>query len=314
MKSLNILFLGASKRVSLIERFIQSSIELGIKLAIYSCEKELDFYPISHLATILKGPKFISNDFQRWLKETIKNQDIHIIIPNMDSATVALSEYALSNNAKNVWPVVSSYELCYCLNNKKLANKFFLDNNLPIPSNRQHFFPKIAKPLYGFGSKGILILENEKEYKSLFEKNSASQYVIQDYINGQETTVDFYMSPKKGLIGYVLRDRKEVSDGEVMVCTTRQPDRIEEELIKKITNIAGWVGCITIQYIRDQIGNLYLLEINPRFGGGATCSIEAGLGMPNYILCEYLNLNFESPKSLKSLKMTRARRDFFHGI
>lgn len=38
----------------------------------------------------------------------------------------------------------------------------------------------------------------------------------------------------------------------------------------------GAIGPLTIQFFKDKNGNVYLLEINPRFGGGVPLSFEAG--------------------------------------
>src|SRR6185503_4531648 len=102
------------------------------------------------------------------------------------------------------------------------------------------------------------------------------------------------------------RDRIEVSDGEVMVCRTRSPRPEEELLISRIGEIPGWQGCITLQYVTDSHGSLYVIEINPRFGGGATCAIEAGLDMSSYILLEHLNTELPQPGRIRHLIMSRA--------
>lgn len=313
-KTINILFLGAAKRTSLLEDFYKSANELNIPINVFSCEKNMDFCAISHLAKILEGPKFSDNSFQNWLDETIKKHNINIVIPNMDSATVALSKFKESHkDLKNCWCVVSSYDLCEKMNNKQLSEKFFNDNNIPTYTNTNGIFPKILKDKLGFGGKGQFIVNNEEEYRELLKKIDIKNYIIQDYIKGRETSTDFYVSPKNGLIGYVLRDRLEVSDGEVMNCITRYPEDKEKQLIENIAKINGWEGCITLQYIKDKNENIRVVEINPRFGGGATCAIACGLDMPTYILSEFMGLDFTIGK-IKNLKMVRSRRDFFMEI
>lgn len=311
MKKLEILFLGAAKRTSLLERFVEAGSSLDVELGFNSCEKDDNFCPISHLAKIIPGPKFASPEFQKYLAETIDSNQIDIIIPTMDSATVALSKFTTNQPNAKYWPVVSDYQLCLKCEDKKLSEEFFEEQSLPTPPNTKGVFPKILKPKNGFGSKGVVVVKNQEEYDQVVSKNPTN-YVVQDFIKGVETTVDFYVSPKKGLLGYVLRDRLEVSDGEVMICRTRPATPAEAEVIEKVAAFLGWVGCITLQYIKNEAGKVFVLEINPRFGGGATASIEAGLEMPKYLLAEYLGLDFNKPKQLKQLIMTRSRRDFFH--
>ncbi len=315
MTDLNVLFLGASKRVSLLERFCDSSRFLGINLNIFSCEKNSDFYPISHLATVIGGPDFLSEGFPKYLESCLERYKINIVIPNMDSAAVALSRFKHlhKNQEKNVYFAVSDKSLCEVMYNKTAAGEFFHSHGISAPCNTPGRFPKIVKPVNGFGSKGIVRAANDIDLNSNKEYRDVSKYLIQDLIIGQETTLDFYVSPVKGLVGYVLRDRLEVSDGEVMVCTTRLPTSQESELVAKLSSIPGWEGCITAQYIRNNDG-INIVEVNPRFGGGATCSIEAGLNMPLFILSDYLGKDYQIPLKINNIKMTRARRDFFHEI
>ncbi len=314
-RSLTLLLLGASKRVSLAERFLNSARAMGIELEIFSCEKDAGFYPISQYAHILAGPKFTDEaQLQQWLEKTATEKEIDIILPHMDSATVALSRFAERRTAPRPWAVVSSPELCEAMEDKIKADRFFREHGIPTPDNKTGRYPKIAKPAQGFGSKGIVKLNNEQEEQRFRSINNSQDYLIQDFIEGAETTVDFYISKAGKLIGYVLRDRIEVSDGEVMVCRTRPPSSQEREVIEKVAAIPGWVGCITLQYLRTPEGKVYVLEVNPRFGGGATAGIEAGLDMPSYVLADYLGQTYGAPKKLKNLIMTRARRDFFQEV
>lgn len=309
MKGINILFLGASKRTTLLEQFIEAAKILSIDIKLFSCEISDDFCPISHLATILKGPSFNDEKFLGWLNETVTQYSINIVIPNMDSATVALAKFKeLYNPTCDC--VVSDYELCNVMNDKLLAEKFFINHKLQTFENNSHIFPKIVKYKYGFGGHGQYIVNSQIELEHLYREINANEYITQDYIVGQETTVDIYISKNNELKGYVLRDRESVSDGEVMNCTTRDATKNEQFIITSLAKIPGWRGCITLQYITDKNNDIRIVEINPRFGGGATCAIKAGLNMPLYILSEYINKTYIVNK-IKHIKMRRSRRDFY---
>lgn len=307
MQTIKILFLGAAKRVSLLERFLEAAQRLKCQLEFHSFESTAGFYPISHLAHIEAAPKFTSQEFQEKLSTYIQNHKINIVIPNMDAAAAALSQFREKNAPSDCWCVVSTSKLTQAMYAKDHAQAFFQEQGLNCPANTPGRFPKIAKPILGFGSRGI-----QKIMTADGLKNIPATSLIEDFIEGAETTADFYMSPKSGFTGAVLRDRIEVSDGEVMVCRTRLPDIQEQELLNKIAAISGWEGCVTVQYIRERATGIpYLIEINPRFGGGATASIEAGLDMAYYILTEFLGQRIEPMQKPRLIMMSRARRDFF---
>ncbi|TAN00284.1 MAG: ATP-grasp domain-containing protein [Chitinophagaceae bacterium] len=309
---IKILFLGASKRVSLIEYFLKSANELNVGLELYSCEHESKFYPISQYASIIPGPDFKQPEFGFWLNDFLKAKGIDIVIPNMDAATVALSYFKETKKEFEAsWMVVSNYELCIKMEDKILSDEFFKSKNIPVPLNSTDIFPKYIKNRFGFGGRDTYIVKNQKDLNRFFQNVSTDKYIIQDEVKGQESTVDIYFSRQGVLIGYIIRDRYEVSDGEVMSCSTREPYEIEKELINKVCAIPGWQGCITLQYIRDG-NNITVIEINPRFGGGVTCSIEAGLDMPLYLLSEYIKIPYKLPDHFKKIYMTRARKDYFY--
>lgn len=303
---ISILFLGASKRVTLIEQFRAAADSLDVELTIFSAEKEERFYPISGVVDkVLSAPLFSDELFQVWLDNVISKYSIDIVIPNMDSATVALSKYR-ENGTSPAWLVVSSYGLCEKMNDKVLANNYFIEKSIPTFDNTS-YYPKIIKDKLGYGAKNQKIIYNKQELDEYLDR--IDDYIVQDYLPGDETTVDLYFTRTGKLHGYVLRDRLEVSDGEVMECITREANEDEKRLIEKISMLGQWEGCITLQYIRYQ-DKYYVVEINPRFGGGATCSIASGLNMPKYILQEFLGTEIDKPK-YRVVHMMRARRDFY---
>ena len=313
MTPIRILFLGASKRVTLIERFLSAADTLQIAVEVFSCEYSKSFCPISAYATVLEGPGFRGSEFPVWLANTAARLGIHMIIPNMDAAATGLSlakrDGLLSNET---WGVVSDYGLCAATEDKLSANELFMKQGLLVPGDSPGAFPKILKPRLGFGARGCHLVHNADDIQYFVTRNPEMDYVTQDFINGQETTADLYFDRSKNLVGYCLRDRLEVSDGEVMVCKTRKSRPDEAGLINRVSQIDGWEGCITLQYIDSKDRGLFVIEINPRFGGGVTCSIEAGLDIPYYLLCDYLGRSYRTPHQLRRLIMTRARKDYFY--
>ncbi len=309
-RRLNILFLGAAKRVSLLERFLAAAERLDVHITIHSFEKDNGFCPISHLALVHGAPKFSAAAFQDRLTSFIAESNIHIVIPNMDAATEALAIFRETRASPGCWNVISKFNLVQAMHAKDLAAVFFQKHHLPTPVDTPGRFPKIVKPVHGFGGKGIKRVASSEELAAALV--AKEPMLVQDFVDGIETTADFYVSPRYGLLGYVLRDRIEVSDGEVMICKTREPTASERDLLERIAAIPGWEGCITVQYIRaHERAPPCLIEINPRFGGGATASIEAGLDMAYYVLGEYLGLPLSPAEHIRTLLMSRARRDFF---
>ncbi len=99
--------------------------------------------------------------------------------------------------------------------------------------------------------------------------------------------MDCYVTGNGEIISIVPRIRLEVSGGEVLNSMTKR-DKELISLSTKILQSGSFSGPITIQYIRDKdTDQTYVMEINPRLGGGVIASIEAGANIPQYILTEY---------------------------
>ena len=81
---------------------------------------------------------------------------------------------------------------------------------------------------------------------------------------------------------------------------------------RRLLAIPGWYGPIVAQVI-DQPAAALLIETNPRFGSGTTCSIEAGLDSPRWILRECLGRPLPKAQVAwrSGLCMTRCRKDYF---
>ena len=64
----------------------------------------------------------------------------------------------------------------------------------------------------------------------------------------------------------------------------------------------------------EKDGNYYVLELNPRFGGGFPCSYEAGVNPPKAIL-KWLNGEPIDPSILRSRKgQTFAKCDYLVNV
>ena len=105
------------------------------------------------------------------------------------------------------------------------------------------------------------------------------------------------------------RDRLAVIDGEVDHCVVRLPTDKEVSIFKKISDSGLFYGPITVQTINFN-GDIFLIEINARFGGGVTASVAAGFPGIELLLFETFGIKMPH-KEFKNLEMKRARRDFY---
>lgn len=303
---MNILFLGARNRTTLIERFKYCSELIDGDNNFYSCEAKREFNPISHLCEILTGPDFLSEDFVNWLDSAVRKKHIDIVIPNMDTATIGLANYA--TEFKTCLSVVSPLDTCDTCYNKDRANSLF-GSVMTLPPDDT--FPKIVRLKRGFGSRSNKILETPREYQLWLNHSHQPDYVVQNLLDGVEFSVDAFFK-LDGSFSYYVRVRQEVECGEVTRSISYQLPHDTLSLVEKTLRLVKFYGPINLQFIISG-GTPHFIEINPRFGGGSTMAIEAGLDMANYIVKDRIGLHYTlpAPDELASLTMVRSKRDFF---
>jgi carbamoyl-phosphate synthase large subunit len=275
-KKINVLFVGGGRRISLAERFIEKNCN------IISYEYDINS-PISKISTVIKGESWKSESIIPHLCNVCLSNKIDLLIPLQDEGVSIVSKSKLNSP-------VSNLDICnICLDKIKFENVFINDSDLITYYPLNDFKTDcIVKPRFGFGSRGIEI-KKQNELKNI----NLNDNVIQKYINSKiEITVDCYFNKNSKLIGAVPRYREIIAGGEVLKSITfKKNDILYNRLIKSIEIISDkikFVGPICIQYIVDDSGKLWIMEINARFGGGVILSLQAGFNIIGMIIDEYV--------------------------
>lgn len=298
MKKINVLFLGGAKRVSLAEHLIKAGKKLNLDVTIFSYELD-ERVPLASVGTILKGKKWSDVDLFPDLHNQINKNDISIVLPFVDPA-IEVAEMLKAGNSSLFVPTCGK-EICHIMFDKVLSERWFVEKGLPIPPSYslddKLSFPVIVKPRRGSASKGILIIDNAEQWDKLQNKDD---YVIQQYIaDREEYTVDCYVTTSGKIISIVPRLRIQTAGGEVMNSETRRDNNLID-ISEQVLKSGDFKGPVTIQFLRDKkTGATYIMEINPRLGGGVITSIEAGADITEFILRNYLGEELDPCDSWK---------------
>jgi len=311
MKTVRVLFMGASRLVGLLERFHAAAKDLGVRLDLFSFEDNQPWHAIgvAGLARLVPAPPFADPGFQDFFLGFSREESVDIVIPNIDRATIALAKASAALRDAGILPISSSLEVCEAMADKRRADEVFRSLGLRVPLGDR--FPLLAKPRFGASSRGIVKLRDADELQFWQQRNQIEEFLFQPFIAGTEFSVDGYVDGRGRTLGIVSRVREVVAEGEVMVARTEH--QLEAEaMTAKLLTWGEWRGPFTVQVMHDG-QDAWLLECNPRFGSGVTLSIEAGLAVPAWILRECLGLPLpEAPISWRDgLCMTRSRKDHF---
>lgn len=149
-------------------------------------------------------------------------------------------------------------------------------------------FPLIVKPAGGSASIGVRIVRDRLAFDAAVEVTGA---IVQSVARGVEHTVDILVDRKGKVICAVPRRRLEVRAGEVSKGITVHDSRLITLSSEIGARLPDAYGVLNIQIFLDQdTGEMNVIEINPRFGGGFPLAYEAGAKYPRWMLEEILGL------------------------
>jgi carbamoyl-phosphate synthase large subunit len=153
----------------------------------------------------------------------------------------------------------------------------------------QPFYPCFVKPVRGSASVGTSLIRNEGELHA-HVATYGDLLLAQEFVPGQEFTIDVYRDRQGQVRCIVPRLRLAVRAGEVAKAVTVRDDELIAATHKLADMLGSIWGVFCCQCRRAHGGAPRFFEVNPRFGGGAPLSIAAGVNLPLYLLQEVLGL------------------------
>lgn len=156
-------------------------------------------------------------------------------------------------------------------------------------------FPMIVKPRWGSASIALAIVEDEVALRDAFDAcdkavsqgmlatlGSEDAVIIQQRIVGIEYGVDVLFNAACEYQGFTVKRKQGMRSGETDKALTVAPDRFQG-LISCIAGALRHRGNLDCDLL-EQDGRLYLLEMNPRFGGGYPFTHQAGANHVQHLI------------------------------
>lgn len=284
---LNLLFLGGAKRVGMARLFVKAGAERGLEVSVFGYELDRRV-PLALVGEVVEGLRWSDPGLFDHLHEVVGRHEIDIIVPFVDPAVEIAAAYAARYG--DVYAAAGGAALARVMFDKVEADRLFRRLGIDVPPGVHDgaCFPLIAKPRNGSASRGIVVLRDAGELAAL---ESPGDYLIQQYVEGAtEYSVDCFVDAAGRMCGAVPRRRVEVIGGEVSVSRTERIQALTD-IVGEIVAKTGLRGPLTLQFLREPAsGRFLLMEINPRLGGGAVCSVHAGLPLPGWIIDEALGM------------------------
>lgn len=290
MPTCNTLILSAGRRKRLYDLIVDhyQSSNIDGQIFVADANPELSSVCMSS-ENALKILKVNETGYVDNLKQIINDHSINIVIPTIDPELIRVA--GLEKIDHQFHPIISNSKIVDTFATKTSTYNFFRDHDVKTPNivknPTKNDLPLFAKLDNSSSSVGAQKVETEQQL--LFLLNSEKNYVFQEFIDGNEFTIDFFVDYNKELTAIIPRQRLEVRAGEVSkALTVNDPDLISQtkEVIKRLD---GAYGPMCIQAIQNKTG-IYFIEINTRFGGGYPLTHQSGANFIEYIYNHFFGI------------------------
>lgn len=291
---MNILITNVGNKNFLVKEFKKSlSKVIGKNSKVYASDNNLNASAIKFSDFAIKSPKYDKINFGKWLINLVETKKIKLIIPtNSYEIEYIEKKRTLLEKRYNCKVLGTPIKNIKRINNKLKLYTFLKKNKIKTPHSRSFSiffkkkvkkFPFVIKKVYGQSSDGVFIIKKIQDWKNFLEyKKNNQKYFYQDYIKGNEYGIDIINDYKRKLIGVLVRKKIMMKNGE-----TKKAKILSSKaflpIAKKISKTVNHIGLIDIDAIKKN-KDIYIIDINCRFGGGYKLSHAAGSNIPELLI------------------------------
>lgn len=302
----NILLSSAGRRTYLVEWFREALAGRGLVHASNSDPAA------TSLAAADRGvvtPLIYSDEYVPFMLDYCERERIGAIVPLFDVDVPVLAEHRSEFEAIGCFPVVASAEFASACSDKLATAELLASAGIPRPATYvgargfmyavgqgEASFPAFIKPRWGMGSIGLAEAADELELRALcgiVERKVRNSYlrfessadepgrgvIVQPKIDATEYGMDVYCDLSGRYRGCVVRRKAAMRAGETDIAEVVDDDARFESLARSLARLSRHPGCMDVD-VFDAGGELMVLEMNARFGGGYPFSHAAGADMP----------------------------------
>ena len=245
------------------------------------------------VAKAYKVPYANAPDYIERLLDICKKENCPLLFPGLDAELSILSQNAKRFKETGTTLVVSSPEVIAICDDKLLTSRFLVAHkfNAPMtfPMTNDAFqrleLPVVLKPKKGGArSRGVFIVFNKRELAYRLSTIDIANYVVQEYLKGDEYTC--------GSINFgghcygTIVMRRILRDGDTYKAFVVTNPDIHAH-VKAVAEALKPFGPCNFQ-LRMKDGEPCIFEINPRCSGTTYCRTLAGFNEPlmavNYLM------------------------------
>lgn len=281
---MNVLVTSASRKVWLVRAFQQALAEEGggSVIAVDASPYSAALYVADKAYSVPHG---LGEDFLQRVLEIGRAENVKLIVPTRDEELWVFAEAKSLFADAGITIMVADKSVVELCQDKRVFIDHCLRNGLSVPAVLEPpageiAFPVFVRARFGKASRAAHRVDSPDELQYLFSK--LNDPIVQEYIEAPEYTVDLFSDFAGRVKSVVPRLRMSTFGGESFIGkTVKHPEVVRETI--RLAKTFGLVGFNTVQCFWHE-DSVKFIEVNPRLGGGANLSFEAGADTPRMAL------------------------------
>ncbi len=239
-------------------------------------------------------PDIASEAYISTLLRVCEEQKVDAILSVFDHDIVALSQHLerfQDLNIKIFLPTAFTSEVCF---DKMKTYQFLTENEIgalktyddlseakKALTQKEIQFPLMVKPKKGFGSADLFKANNLDELEVFF--NYRPSMVIQEFAAGEEYSFDILHNLNSEVVKVYCKKKMAMRSGETDKAIMLKDKKLIDFGLK-LGSLFDNKGPMDVDFFMTSEGEVKVLEINPRFGGGYPISHAAGANFPSAMI------------------------------
>ena len=294
----NIMLSAAGRRVALLRLLRKSIHDLGLQGQVIATDiaRHSSAFHDADISRIV--PNYADPECLNELLRLCQEFNIKIIVPTIDPDLPFYARHLDKFAEVGTQIMISAGDTIQIGNDKLNTHDWLVQKGFPTvkQTTPEHVlenpddwpYPLFVKPRRGSSSIGAAMVRDEAELRMA---TANREFIVQTVARGREYTVDVYIDRDGACRCAVPRLRIETRGGEVNKGMTVRHDLIQQTARDVAEALPGGYGVMNIQiFYDDESGQINVIEINPRYGGGYPLSHEAGAPMAQWMIQEAMGI------------------------
>lgn len=290
------MFTCVGRRVELVQAFRAAGRRLRLPLCLVGVDSDLTAPALPCVDQPVIVPPAADQGYMPAILEAIEDHAANLLIPTTDTDLPVLSQQRDVIAGLGCVPLIAEAGVIGVCRDKILTYQHLRRHNIDTPETftpeqlrklPAPQFPLFIKPRSGSASQWVHKIEDQLDLDYYLHR--VRDPIIQEFVPGQEHTLDVYVGFNGVPRCVVPRARWQVRTGEVSKGVVVKDLDIMNAGRRLVETLGPSVrGVVTLQCIVTRERRIRFIEINPRFGGGAPLAIAAGADFPAWLLQEHL--------------------------